>query len=95
MNRSNASTVFASSDKSQTGSDLSAFGCGNENMVSKTGDAIDRIALCVLNSTIFGPLDRRTMSAVGELSKSWGMVERGEVQGVGKSGKRSVTFGHA
>ena len=76
MSLSNLSTVFASSDKSQTGRDFSAPGCGNENMVSKTGEAIDRIALCTLNSTAFGPPDRRIMSAVGELSKSCGIGER-------------------
>ena len=78
MNLNNASRVFASSDKSQTGRDFSAPGCGNENIVSKTGDAIDRIALCALNSTTLGPPDRRTMSAVGELSKSCGIAERNQ-----------------
>ena len=74
MNLSNASRVFASSDKSQTGRDFSAPGCGNENIVSKTGEAIDRIALCALNSITLGPPDRRMMSAVGELSKSCGIA---------------------
>ena len=69
MSLNNTSRVFASSDKSQTGRDFSAPGCGNENIVSKTGDAIDRITLCALNSTTLGPPDRRIMSAVGELSK--------------------------
>lgn len=76
MSLSNLSTVFASSDKSQTGRDFSAPGCGNENMVSNTGEAIDRIVLCTLNSTTLGPPDRRIMSAVGELSKSCGIAER-------------------
>jgi hypothetical protein len=78
MSRSNAPMVFASSDRSQTGSDLPAPGCGNENMVSKTGDAIARIVLCALNSTSFGPPDRRIMSAEGELSKSCDIVVGGE-----------------
>jgi len=73
---SNASRVFASSDKSQTGGvpGFSAPGCGNENIVSKMGDAIDRITLCALNWTACGPPDRRIMSAVGESSKLCGMT---------------------
>lgn len=90
MSLSNASTVFASSDKSQTGRDLSAFGCGNENMVSNTGDAIDRIALCVLNSTALGPPDRRMRSAVGESLKSCGIVEGERYQKVGRRSEDRV-----
>lgn len=63
-------------------------------MVSKIGDAIDKITLCALNSTDFGPLDRRIMSAVGELSKSRGIVEREgieEWEGAENS-KRSVVI---
>jgi len=75
MSLSNTSSVFASSDKSQTGIDFSIPGCGNESIVSKTGDAIDRIVLCALNSTALGPPDRRMISAVGELLKSCGIVE--------------------
>jgi len=86
MSLSNASTVFASSDRSQTGRPFSAPGCGNENMVSKIGDAIDRIVLWALNSTTLGPLDRRIMSAVGELSKSCGIVERERYKGVTAAG---------
>lgn len=82
MNLSNASRVFASSDKSQIGRDFSTPGCGSENIVSKTGDAIDRISLCALNSTIVGPPDRRIMSAVGELSKWCGITEWGRCKDV-------------
>jgi len=77
MSLSNTSSVFASSDISQTGRDFSVPGCGNENMVSNTGDAIDRIALCALKSTALGPPDRRTISAVGELLKSCGIAGAG------------------
>jgi len=77
MSLNNPSTVFASSDKSQTGTDFSIPGCGNENIVSKTGDAIDRIALCALKSTALGPADRRMISAVAELLKSCDIVGTG------------------
>jgi hypothetical protein len=93
MSRSNASMVFASSDRSQTGSDLPASGCGNENIVSKTGDAIDRIDLCVRKSTSFGPPDRRMMSAVGELLKSCGIAKWGEGWKCGTARTSSVTPG--
>ena len=95
MSRSNASRVFASSDKSQTGSDLAAVpGCGSENMVSKTGDASDRIVVCTLKSTNFGPPDRRMMSAVRELAKSCGIVERGRYTDVeGSAGVRIGSVG--
>lgn len=98
MSLSSASTVFASSDKSQTGTDFSAPGCGNENMVSKTGDAIERIALWALNPTAaFVPPDRRMMSAVGESLKSCGIVGRERNQDVGRSPKEDsliLSFEH-